>query len=279
MSLLVNITWAQIGVNTPNVSSTLTVNGSIAGKYVDISQNTYQIKEDDFNISFSGNAEANFTLPDVTMNDGITGRIYNIKNLSISSDLIIKTSDQQYFRYGSIIYTQINEHRLLPGQYISIVASSKKGWDVYQWDLDKKFSEKTTVIDSFVTTNSVVRLRDISVRADLESSKVLQLQFMTHLSSKEFITRWVTKLSGVNGSAVSKDFASCLETDNNQWVDIYSRGYTINAGFGVPSNDMAVVLIGIDGTNEVYRLTVYVKSAARSKLKKDQITLKIELIK
>ena len=73
--------WAQIGINTTEASSTLTVNGSISGKYKEISSTKYQIQEDDFNLAYLGTELSGFELPNLKQKK-ITGRIYTIKNAS-----------------------------------------------------------------------------------------------------------------------------------------------------------------------------------------------------
>ncbi|MET3035963.1 hypothetical protein ABXT08_07675 [Chryseobacterium sp. NRRL B-14859] len=82
----------QVGINTTNPNSTLTVNGSLGADYKEITSSSYNITSMDHYITYNGTANGVFTLPAIgTGNDSFTGRIYKIKNIS-SSNITLQAS-------------------------------------------------------------------------------------------------------------------------------------------------------------------------------------------
>lgn len=88
---VVPLVKAQVGVNTPNPGSTLTVNGSFAAPYK-IVTTSGTVGSGDYYIAYNGSADGTLTLPAaITGTGNFAGRTYHFKNtgsakLTIASD-------------------------------------------------------------------------------------------------------------------------------------------------------------------------------------------------
>jgi hypothetical protein len=120
----------NIGIRTATPASTVTVNGSIAGAYHEITDASYDISPTDYVISYIGTTDtARLNLPAITTS--ITGRVYYIKNLSANSTLII-SAGAATLRRGGVSPTQ-SAMTIPPGYHTMIVANannSGQAWDV-----------------------------------------------------------------------------------------------------------------------------------------------------
>jgi hypothetical protein len=120
----------NIGIRTATPTSTVTVNGSIAGAYHEITDTSYDISPTDYVISYMGTADTSMlNLPAITTT--ITGRVYYIKNLTTNSTLII-SAGAATLRRGGVSPTQ-STMAVPPGYHTMIVANannSGQAWDV-----------------------------------------------------------------------------------------------------------------------------------------------------
>ncbi|MDR1203579.1 MAG: hypothetical protein LBL58_18380 [Tannerellaceae bacterium] len=120
----------NIGIRTTTPTSTVTVNGSIAGSYHEITETSYDISPTDYVISYIGTADvATLNLPTITT--AITGRVYYIKNLTTNCTLTI-SGGAATLRRGGASPTQ-STMTVPPGYHTMIVANantSGQAWDV-----------------------------------------------------------------------------------------------------------------------------------------------------
>jgi hypothetical protein len=119
----------NVGIGTVTPSSTMTVNGSFAGAYREITQTSYDISPTDYVISYNGTAAAVFNLPDITTS--IAGRTYFIKNLTTDYDLTVSAGAVNLRRGGSS--SSQNSVVVPTGYYAMIVANSNTSGAV--WDI------------------------------------------------------------------------------------------------------------------------------------------------
>jgi hypothetical protein len=119
----------NIGIGTTTPSSTMTVNGSFAGAYREITQTSYSISPTDYVVSYNGAANATFNLPDITTS--IAGRIYFIKNLTTDYDLTVSSGTVELRRGGT---SSSQNFVVVPaGYYTMIVANTNTSGSV--WDI------------------------------------------------------------------------------------------------------------------------------------------------
>ncbi|WP_370899193.1 hypothetical protein [Chryseobacterium gossypii] len=123
-------TYAQIGVNTPNPTSSLTVNGSFEADYKEITANSYNITSTDYYLTYSGTSNTTFTLPPIGAGtNSFTGRIYKIKNVSTST-INIQASDNNTIRVDN---TPVAVFAIPPSAYAEVVNNSNATGGT--WDL------------------------------------------------------------------------------------------------------------------------------------------------
>jgi hypothetical protein len=119
----------NIGIGTVTPSSTMTVNGSFAGAYREITQTSYNISPADYVVSYNGTAAATFNLPDITTS--IAGRTYFIKNLTGDYDLTVSSGMVELRRGGT---SSSQNFVVVPaGYYTMIVANTNTSGSV--WDI------------------------------------------------------------------------------------------------------------------------------------------------
>lgn len=138
------LVFAQVGINTSNPNSTLSVNGSLEAKYNEITSSYLLTKNDHF-ISYTGSSGAIITLPPVgNGNTSFSGRIYKIKNIS-ASNLTLQPSDGNFIRSTDL--TGMANYTIPPGNYAEIVnnTNTSAGGNP-TWDLT--FIGNTTIINS-----------------------------------------------------------------------------------------------------------------------------------
>lgn len=128
--------FSQIGINTENPQSTLTVNGSYSEGYRIVSSDTSLTIADQFVNVANASSPVTITLPNAivtnTTTDAFFGRIYHIKNTSVS-DVMIKGDTNQLLQTtaGSSSNTLI----LKVNQAVSIVKNSNNTLTLPLWDV------------------------------------------------------------------------------------------------------------------------------------------------
>ena len=123
----------KVGIGSKNPTSTLTVEGSIAGGYREITTfNTpAKLEETDHYVTFNANGNGRIVLPIVGMGDtSLKGRIYKIKNISNYTVTITPALGEKFRNVGQ----DKQNIELKPGQYLEIVCNGRmlgtSTWDV-----------------------------------------------------------------------------------------------------------------------------------------------------
>jgi hypothetical protein len=84
------------GIGTRAPGSTLTVNGSLAATYKNITAATYTLQASDYYLAWNGSSAGTVTLSAAVSGSGnFSGRVYHIKNTSASSSLTIAANGSE----------------------------------------------------------------------------------------------------------------------------------------------------------------------------------------
>lgn len=259
---------AQIGVNTPDATSTLTVNGSISGKYLEVGTSPYQIQEDDYNIAYSGGNDTKglFILPEVKDADlTFAGRAYYIKNLTESKTLQIKTSAGQSIRFGGSLEAQ-ESINLLPGRYIAIVANNSVGqakWDLNLLGVEEKLPEVKFLeylkVDlplphSYTVEESAIVMGNLTLGFESYSNNTGVLKFKLK-NNREAITYANRAHQGTGVTGSSEDRKSYHSSVANWNYLSVGANNVIRANYEI----ISIQIIAYD-TNEIYRVSVFTNS-------------------
>lgn len=260
---------AQIGVNTPDATSTLTVNGSISGKYLEVGTTPYQIQEDDYNIAYSGGNDTKglFILPEVKDADlTFAGRAYYIKNLTESKTLQIKTSAGQSIRFGGSLEAQ-ESINLLPGRYIAIVANNSAGqakWDLNLLGVEEKLPEvkvleylKTDLPfdKTYTEDESAVVMGNLTLgfHSYSRESGVLMFKLKNNSSAITYTNR-AHMGTGVTGSSEDRKYFHPYGLENWNTLNIGANNVVR------PQYEIIVSQIIAYDTHEIYRVSVFTNS-------------------
>lgn len=255
MCMMAYLGFAQIGIGTTNVSSTLTVDGSIAGKYKEVSASTYTIRDDDYTIAFTGTTNNTvFTMPIISDND-VQGRMYNIKNLSSNKTIEIKSN--VYFRQGGGTDRFSYTVAVPPNGFVSIVANSGKYWDInYKVEDVKKITSirKVTRIWQSTTQDSEIQLNNLSMRFNYVYGSVYgYLQFKMNSSKMSSASVWNTKSIGNISSFRTKNFAG------STWHYLNKDSGDGNDRLEISKDEMSITYISLEESNELYKVVAYIK--------------------
>lgn len=123
----------RVGIGSKTPTSTLTVEGSIAGGYREITTFNAPIKleETDHYVTYNAGEEGQIILPLVGIEDSsLKGRIYKIKNISKYTVTITPALGEKFRNFGKDV-----EHiELKSGQYVEIVCNGQRlgssTWDI-----------------------------------------------------------------------------------------------------------------------------------------------------
>lgn len=261
--------YAQLGVNTTEITSTLTVQGSISANYREITNETYAIQKDDYNISYRGNIKDGlFFLPSIEGSGDSFGRMYNIKNLSTKQNLVVRTLGTQFLQFGGENPDRVTEFTIYPGQHLYVVANKDNNWIVY--DVNDSSVVKTLNISNSITENSVIRLGNYSFRilkTDQPRAGDMYLQIRSHKNQADTM---ITTTAYNDIFREHKSFRTSIDylyLDNKNWVNVNKQGgFTLSSGY-VISHD---TLITIKSTGELFRVicTVFGELGNSSEIKR-----------
>ncbi|WP_410880454.1 hypothetical protein [Myroides sp. DW712] len=256
--------YAQIGINTTDITSTLTVQGSISTNYREITNREYYIQKDDSNISYNGNLgylDGVLYLPSNQNGEDAFGRIYNIKNLTTDQSLQIKTRGNQTFKFGGKELLNLSSYTLYPGQHLSVVANKDNDWVVYDYDT---YVRKKVKIDNSIAENSVVHLGNFSfriVQPNLPSSGDMYLQIRKNSFRADYITS-NTNWSSLTRSNDKKEFRNIIDyssISSGSWKYVHKDpGNKTNPVMNAKFIQSQVSIITIESIGEVYRVTCHV---------------------
>ena len=250
--------YAQMGVNTTEITSTLTVQGSISANYREITNETYMIQKDDYNISYRGNSrDGLFLLSSIEGFGDSFGRMYNIKNLSKDKNLEIRTLGNQFLQFGGEYPDRVTEFTIYPGQHMHVVANKENNWVVYDYNT---YVKKKVKVDSSIAENSVVRLGDFSFRIVMFDSPTtkndLFLQIRSHRNQVEYTnanTNWSTIYNDAKRFGNSADRVLLRNNDWNYIHEPTAPDRPLINSARIASSQ--VTLVTIDSTGELYRVT------------------------
>ncbi|MGE8512235.1 MAG: hypothetical protein ACN6N7_05980 [Chryseobacterium culicis] len=129
--LFLGLCKSQVGVNTSNPNSILTVEGSLETAYKEISS-SYLITNLDYYITYNGASAATITLPAVQSGSlAFSGRTYKIKNIS-AADIILSANGTDKIRNQNAAGTSTF---IIPaGNFVEVVnninTSGNGTWDL-----------------------------------------------------------------------------------------------------------------------------------------------------
>lgn len=133
------IAFSQIGIDTKYPTSTITVNGSYAGKYRVISSSTLLTVSDQLVNVINTSTQVTLILPVAVVADAATdsffGRVYYIKNSSVN-DVVVKGNGNQLLWTGAGSIS--NTITMKPGQSVRIVKNTNNSETLPLWDLFKQ---------------------------------------------------------------------------------------------------------------------------------------------
>lgn len=261
---------AQIGIKTPNVTSTLTVDGSFAGKYTRVNSSTYQLSDQEYSVAYLGTQDGVITLPRVEQGaNSIAGRMYFIKNLNLDKNVKIATATGQSFHYGgkegdfrSII--------LRPGQYAILVANNVTTsyvWDVNvvgSMDIVKMYGESSVEyekraiqINDNTPEGSEVMVSGLRVRFNGISATQGVLGYIEFKPTKEnsSVVTWSTKMGKGNTTTPVSCYGE-VDALMANWTKLCKNEEVQENGISPYNSDFAVAYISNYTTNEMYRITV-----------------------
>lgn len=136
----------QVGINTTNPNSTLSINGSIEADYKEITSDTYNVTVNNHYVTYNGNTNAVFTLPQVGIgNNSFSGRMYRFKNIS-PFNLTLKASD------GNTLRSDVSSSSTLvisSGAYVELVNNNNTTGGT--WDVSFSVFPKPTDYQPYVT--------------------------------------------------------------------------------------------------------------------------------
>lgn len=151
-SILTHAQTGYTGVNTKTPGSTLDVNGSFAAAYVPVTANTYTASETDCSIKWTGTADGTITLPASTTGADRSGRMYFLKNASVSFVLTVKGNGSELIDNSNTVIINPGESLLLVktdnnaatgGTYMVLQIS--KTQTTYAYSISSPASSITTV--------------------------------------------------------------------------------------------------------------------------------------
>lgn len=142
----------NVGINTVLPGSTLTVNGSIAGQYKNVSTST-TLGVNDFYTAYSGSALATFTLPAATAAapaaGNIKGRVYYIKNTGTAALTIAASGSELIDTQSGAGVASVS---ITPGGYAMLI--SKGTTTGTTWEMGVLINKTTTTIAALGATDT-----------------------------------------------------------------------------------------------------------------------------
>lgn len=118
------------GIGTSTPGSKLTVNGSFAGAYIQITATTYTAGENDFYIVWNGTAAGTITLPASTSGADRTGRLYYFKNTTAIYTLTLDAAGTELIDAEQTVLLQPGESALLVKTNVNTATGAT--WEVVQ---------------------------------------------------------------------------------------------------------------------------------------------------
>lgn len=259
--LFSNLCFSQVGINTDNPNSTLSVNGSYSGSFRSISTNTTLTENDQF-INVVTNSVITVTLPNTNVEPTIRGRIYTIKNTS-NRNVIIRgfSNDERLRSEGGTSHISIN---LKPSTSIQIIRNQNinaaNRWEIIQLseiNMDESINKLTfarsisTPINANTPTNSVVTIGNLRVRYNGTSPNVPG--FIEYSTTRPSHTTIWYKKAGRGGTGF--DIWSTQAAVTGRWYRMDNQGNEDRYNIHPANRDVSESVIILHNTRETYRVT------------------------
>lgn len=250
--------YAQIGVNTTNITSTLTVQGSISANYREVTATSYYLKQDDCNVGYSNssNQDGVFYLPEYRYqtNDAF-GRMYNIKNLTEGAVLRVQTQAGKSLKMGGLKVSDKSSYFLYPGQHLSVVADQNNDWVVYDYPT---YVRKFVKIGSNLEGKMTVSMGDFSFRIKEEGRKgnvYLQVK-----SKRAVVMSCSTSMAWTDNSTGTRSYSHVIDSKSlykDKWTFSHNEpGTKANPVMYYYNLINRVSIMTIKDTGEIYRVTI-----------------------
>jgi len=143
----------NVGINTVLPGSTLTVSGSIAGQYKNVSAST-TLGVNDFYTAFSGSTAGTFTLPAATAAapaaGNTLGRVYYIKNTGTAALTVAASGSELIDTQSGAGVASVS---ITPGGYIMLI--SKGTTTGTTWEMGILINKTTTTIAALGASDQV----------------------------------------------------------------------------------------------------------------------------
>ncbi|WP_131705318.1 hypothetical protein [Chryseobacterium sp. BLS98] len=256
-------TKAQVGINTPTPNSTLVVEGSYEGAYKNITANTNLTIQDQY-LTVTGSSAVNITLPDGTVTNSFSGRIYHVKNNSTQDVTLSGFGGTQLIRITAA--GNAPSYTIPSGSYAEIIKNEQSDAAVPLWELSffgiptppnikaLTYIKKTvTPIDGSTPTNSTVNIGNISLRFNGTSSNAANIEY--NVSVANHVTILYHKAG--SGGASLEEWGRQASLANT-WYSFTGENGNATRDINPNNRDIGYALIILHNTKEVYRVTANV---------------------
>lgn len=248
--------YGQVGINTTDITSTLTVQGSVSTNYREITNTVYYLKQDDYNVGFnsSSNQDGVFYLPQYqSQRDNAFGRMYNIKNLTKETVLRVQTQAGKSLKFGGLKVSDTSSYFLYPGQNLSVVADQNNDWVVYDYP---SYVRKYTKVDDNLEGKTTVRIGDFSFRLlKVGGAGDVYLQIKSARGVNIICSTSLTYITSSN----KRDYTNVIDTryvQADRWTfshqDPGAKSNPVMSYYNLLSQ---VSIITMRDTGEMYRVT------------------------
>lgn len=263
--LLISSAKAQVGVNTVDPTSSLTVNGSFGGKVTDVYERAYNIKEDDFYITYKNAGDGgSMVLPNLKEKK-IEGRVYHIKNSMGTGTVTLHTGGNGKIVFGDSqsAYEAVS-HPLPSGNAITLVAGKFDTWEVYNERIAYPLPNQARSIIKYTEydrpgssiSQKELTYENLKIRLVDMGNNDISMQFAL-LKNNSYTILWYAK----EGTIVpyNENFAKKHHTpQTNQWYFLDDSSQSTKKDRASLTGFFKMVCyISLEDLNEIYKITTY----------------------
>lgn len=255
---------AQVGIGIANPHSTLVVEGSYEGAYKEITANTTLDVQDQY-VAVSGSAAVTVTLPDGTVANSFSGRVYQIRNNSTQNVTLSGFGGSQLMRITGT--SNASSYTIPAGGYVQVVkndVSSAVGplWELSFLGASLPTNVKTLTyvrktvspIDGSTPANSVVTIGNISLRFNgTASNSGSNIEY--NLSASNHVTILYHK---AGGGGVNLEQWGRQASVAGTWYSFNGEAGSGTRDINPANRDIGYAVIVLHNTKEVYRVTANV---------------------
>ena len=253
----------QVGINTTTPNSTAVVEGSYEGAYKVITSNTTLTFLDQY-VTVTGTSAITVTLPDGTVSNSFSGRVYQIRNNSTQDVTLSGFGGSQLMRITGT--SNASSYTIPPGGYVHIVKNDLSNvagplWEISFLGMSLPTNTKTLTyvrktvspIDANTPTNSVVTIGNISLRFNATSSNAANMEYNVSIAENVTILYHKAGSGGTNLEQWGRQ-ASTAGT----WYSFNGEQGNATRDINPNNRDIGYAIIVLHNTNEVYRVTANV---------------------